>query len=548
MNEAAILRKYSDERDYSSGSNERPSSDIPVMQFEKKSDNPLIEPVGNAQFVELRYTPLRILKLEVAKRAPVIFICSGIGLTVVLSIFFQVDELGKGGNALLFEFWLPGVVGVPILALFFLVILSAVFAFLLSGHFKRLSGQLRIDPAGLWLPSPKGNAVLLSWKDLLSVGPTSRRSSEAHEGAAEQIVFTFNSLGWDEEQRKISRIWGTDRNNRHTINLDLRAMAQRDHIRARTAIARFVPSNRIEERLKLQTSGPAQPSFTQLWLDSMGASPRRLSSVRLDSGSFLDDHRYEIVRTIASGGQATTYAALDHRADTTRGDAATVVLKEFVVPVHGNRAAMEEMFEEVEHLANLLNQIACPQIVKLYRTFTEDFRVYLVLEHLEGNSLREVVVQTGPLPSGAVLRLASLMCQMLAHLHQQPTPVIHRDFAPDNLILGPDGALKLIDFDVAMGEDRGGRSRVVGKPSYIAPEQFRGLPVPQSDLYSLGATLSFLLTGKDPVPVSTSFPRSVNAEIDRGLDAVVAKCTNMELAQRYQSANDLALALESLAE
>src|SRR5581483_5192636 len=99
------------------------------------------------------------------------------------------------------------------------------------------------------------------------------------------------------------------------------------------------------------------------------------------------------------------------------------------------------------------------------------------------------------------------MCEILAYLHGLEPPVVHRDFTPDNLMITDDGTLKLLDFNVAMSADNAATSSTaVGKHAYMAPEQFRGLPEPKSDIYSLGATLHFLLTGRDPEPISVSHP------------------------------------------
>ncbi len=90
-----------------------------------------------------------------------------------------------------------------------------------------------------------------------------------------------------------------------------------------------------------------------------------------------------------------------------------------------------------------------------------------------------------------MISLALQMCEILKYLHDQEPPVVHRDFTPENLILGTDGTLRLIDFNVAQTLDQAASTTgtVVGKPSYLAPEQFRGEPMPSSDVYSMGATL-----------------------------------------------------------
>src|SRR5581483_12186920 len=100
-----------------------------------------------------------------------------------------------------------------------------------------------------------------------------------------------------------------------------------------------------------------------------------------------------------------------------------------------------------------------------------------------------------------VLELATQMCDILAHLHGQSPPVLHRDFTPENLILDVDGNLRLIDFNVAQQMESTATRTVVGKHSYIPPEQFRGKATTQSDIYAMGASIFYLLTGTEPEPI-----------------------------------------------
>jgi serine/threonine-protein kinase len=123
---------------------------------------------------------------------------------------------------------------------------------------------------------------------------------------------------------------------------------------------------------------------------------------------------------------------------------------------------------------------------------------------------------------------------------------VHRDFTPDNLILDKDGTLKLIDFDVAQQREQTTSATVVGKHAYLPPEQFRGKPCPQSDIYALGATLHFLLTGCDPEPLTSSHPLTVRPEIAAALDGIVARCTQLDLDKRYETAAQIKLDLHNM--
>jgi len=122
---------------------------------------------------------------------------------------------------------------------------------------------------------------------------------------------------------------------------------------------------------------------------------------------------------------------------------------------------------------------------------------------------------------------------------------VHRDFTPDNLILGDDGILKLVDFNVAQQSlENNVTGSIVGKQCYIPIEQIRGQANPQSDIYALGATLHFLLTGHDPEPLSVSHPQQINLGVSDSLDVIVAKATEIECEQRIQNVSEIRALLE----
>jgi serine/threonine-protein kinase len=131
------------------------------------------------------------------------------------------------------------------------------------------------------------------------------------------------------------------------------------------------------------------------------------------------------------------------------------------------------------------------------------------------------------------------MSDVLQYLHSQHPPVIHRDISPDNIVINKAGDAVLIDFGAAnefVGEATG---TLVGKQAYMSPEQIRGKVTPQSDIYSLGATIYFLLTGKDPEPLTSSRPRKIDQSISAPLDDLVHACTKLDLAERIKDASEL---------
>jgi serine/threonine-protein kinase len=140
------------------------------------------------------------------------------------------------------------------------------------------------------------------------------------------------------------------------------------------------------------------------------------------------------------------------------------------------------------------------------------------------------------------------MCTILEYLHNLTPPVVHRDFTPDNLILRKDGTLKLVDFNVAQQTESTATGTVVGKHAYLPPEQFRGLPTTQSDIYAMGATLYYILTAQDPEPISEAHPRTVRSEISEEFDTLIGRATAIDAKLRYQRAEEIAADLGAPAE
>jgi serine/threonine-protein kinase len=188
--------------------------------------------------------------------------------------------------------------------------------------------------------------------------------------------------------------------------------------------------------------------------------------------------------------------------------------------------------------AMFLSLLDHPNIAKVMDHFVEKDHHYEVLEFIDGLDLRRFVKERGPQPEDFVLNWAQQICEILVYLHSQEPPVIHRDLTPDNLVLRVDGQLVLIDFGAANAFVGTATGTMVGKQSYMPPEQLRGKAVPQSDIYSLGGTCYFLLTGKDPTPLEVSKIKGDNKP-GANLNPLLAKCTAWEASARYQSAREV---------
>jgi serine/threonine-protein kinase len=180
----------------------------------------------------------------------------------------------------------------------------------------------------------------------------------------------------------------------------------------------------------------------------------------------------------------------------------------------------------------------------LYDFFIEDMRGYLAIEFIDGVTLRQLVAQSGPRPDGEVVKLGAALCDALSYLHDLCPPIIHGDVTPDNVMLHKNGEIRLMDFDASQELTRNKTNTVVGKHSYMSPEQFKGMLSETSDIYALGCTLHFLLTGADPEPISESRPMEVRSSVSAAMNQVVATATKFEESGRFATLKELRTQLE----
>ena len=337
--------------------------------------------------------------------------------------------------------------------------------------------------------------------------------------------------------------------NTRQFSLRLDGVANGEHRkRLHSVLKERLPAERTDWALHDTLNPIKVDSYTTLWLEVLSGGRNRIREDSLVAGSAIGNDRYEIIDRIGSGGQGTAYLARA-RAGALSADSpeTDVVLKEFCLPYYAGLAVVKKALDNIDHEAALLKKLEHPQIVRLVDLFVDDQRAYLVLQHVPGNSLKEMVQSSGKFAEERVVELGIQMCDMLEHLHGQTPPVVHRDFTPENLILSPTGELVLIDFNVAQQLHSTATRTVVGKHSYIPPEQFRGKATPQSDIYALGATLYYLIAGEEPEPISTAHPKKINEAISTELDNVVARATALDVDLRYAHVQDLRADLYELA-
>jgi serine/threonine protein kinase, bacterial len=268
------------------------------------------------------------------------------------------------------------------------------------------------------------------------------------------------------------------------------------------------------------------------------------------------NNRYEVIRELGEGGFGTTFLVRDHQMPSGR----QCVIKQ-LKPLHQNPPIAEMIQQRFQREAAILEKVGeHDQVPRLYAYFCEAENFYLVEEYIVGDTLTQTIEKLG-IQSEAVVRsfLADLL-PVIAHVHQQQ--LVHRDIKPDNIIIrASDLKPVLIDFGAVketMGtimttQGHSARSIVVGTPGYMPAEQLAGRPIYASDLYSLGLTAIYLLTGKIPQELDTDpltgaiLWRSHARYVSNGFAALLDRMIQITPADRFSTALDLMTALNLLA-
>jgi tRNA A-37 threonylcarbamoyl transferase component Bud32 len=279
-------------------------------------------------------------------------------------------------------------------------------------------------------------------------------------------------------------------------------------------------------------------TYTELWEDELKRRFKAAAFMPLSPGLIMKGGSLTVVRQLALGGLSAVYLCqLDGKK--------LVVLKESVVPEDAKAELKDKAREMFAREAQLLMKINHPHIVHVLDYFVEGGRSYLMLDYVSGQDLRQYVKQNGRLREFQVIEWAQQIAAILAYLHNQEPPILHRDFTPDNLVVCADQSIVAIDFGAANEFIGNATGTFVGKQAFIAPEQFRGKASIQSDIYAFGGTIFYLLTGEDPEALSQSDPSAV-LEVSAGLSMLVADCTALELDERIKSTDEVLERLQAL--
>ncbi len=262
-------------------------------------------------------------------------------------------------------------------------------------------------------------------------------------------------------------------------------------------------------------------------------------------------NRYELLERVGGGGMAFVYRARDLLLD-------RIVAVKILSP---HFTGDEDFVRKFRREAQAAARLSSPNIVSVYDVGQDGDVHYIVMEFLHGKTLKQVLNEKGPLAVADALQIGRQIAEALQVAHKYG--VIHRDIKPHNIMLTPDGHVKVADFGIARAATTStltDSGALMGSVHYISPEQARGGIVGErSDIYSLGVVLYELLTGQVPFTGDSMFSialkhlqetpkslREINPDIPARVEQVVAKAMSKDQASRYQTADELAADLQKL--
>ena len=264
--------------------------------------------------------------------------------------------------------------------------------------------------------------------------------------------------------------------------------------------------------------------------------------------------RYDVKEVIGAGGMGVVYRAFDRELQE------PVAIKTLRPEAMAGETALERFKQEIR----LARRIAHRNVVRTYDLGEVGGMYYLTMEYVEGTSLKQLIASRGRIPVPVALTVGKQVCRALEVAHAEG--VIHRDIKPQNMVVEPNGFLKVMDFGIArlvnppkgQGLTEAGTS--IGTPDYMSPEQLSGAELDaRSDLYAAGVVLFECVTGKLPFEADTTWalvakhleepvpdPRTMNAEVPEGLAQVIRTAMSKSPGDRYQTATQMHDALAAL--
>ena len=242
--------------------------------------------------------------------------------------------------------------------------------------------------------------------------------------------------------------------------------------------------------------------------------------------------RYEIRKQLGGGANSHVYLVYD------RIDGRNRALKEI------EKSSDSRLHVFARREAEIVRGLKYPYFPEIFAILETEESDFLVMEYLQGETAGERLRRLGPRSAEEVLRWGKDLCLMLLYLHESVPPMIYCDMKPDNIMIQPEGNLRLIDFGaVQVCEDAQEFPFMLGTKGYAAPEQLELCDVldARADIYALGVTMYQLLTGVDPgkVDVSAITLHAMRRTMPRRLARIIRKCTEKERERRYSSCEEL---------
>lgn len=251
------------------------------------------------------------------------------------------------------------------------------------------------------------------------------------------------------------------------------------------------------------------------------------------------DGKYEILKEIGRGGMSVVYLAMDKHLNK------QWAVKE--IRKKGSGKNDEIVVNSLLAEANMMKKLDHPALPRIVDIIDNGVTIYVVMDYIEGESLDKILNEYGAQPEELVVNWAKQLCDALSYLHSQKPPIIYRDMKPANVMLKPEGNIKIIDFGIAREykEQNLADTTVLGTKGYAPPEQYSGQTDPRSDIFALGMTMHHLLTGVDPRNGEAYAPvRQWNPELSEGIEIIIDRCVEPAAENRYQSCADLLYDLE----
>ena len=263
----------------------------------------------------------------------------------------------------------------------------------------------------------------------------------------------------------------------------------------------------------------------------------------LSKGQKIND-RYEIIKTIGEGGMANVYLAND-----------TILDRKVAIKVlRGDLSNDEKFIRRFKREALSVSNLSHPNIVEVYDVCEEDGNYYIVMEYIEGKTLKQLLQKRGALTLNEVIDIMTQLTDGLAHAHE--AYIIHRDIKPQNIMIEDNGLVKITDFGIAMALNSTQLTQtnsVMGSVHYLPPEQANGKgSTVKSDIYSLGILMYELLTGSVPFKGDTAVEialkhmkekipsiRKQNPTIPQSVENIVLKATAKNPKNRYDNVRDM---------